>query len=121
MNGVQSAPVLTVVVDTFPLGYPRLAAWVDSDPNYAEYRRFGYLHHRCLLFMQDELAVLERELSELDAEDAIADPKRLKCRFRDNSKSPRRRTELLLELKGKVQEYGTPFPVSMSTTYTDSR
>lgn len=48
-------------------GYPRLAAFLDSDENFMVYRRFGYLQSRLLLEKQDELRLLEEKLDILDA------------------------------------------------------
>ncbi|KAL8794046.1 MAG: hypothetical protein Q9195_003346 [Heterodermia aff. obscurata] len=49
-----------------PPGYPRIAALRASDDDLMIYRRFGSLHARVLLYRQDELACLERQLEELD-------------------------------------------------------
>ncbi|MCJ1388727.1 hypothetical protein MMC18_001576 [Xylographa bjoerkii] len=92
-------------VDDFPTGYPKLAAWIDSDPNYAEYRQYKYLRNRCLLYLQDKLAVLERRLLRFDEEDALEDSLVLKSRERDDEQSLPRRADLLAEIKSTVQEY----------------
>ncbi|MCJ1401912.1 hypothetical protein MMC11_005129 [Xylographa trunciseda] len=92
-------------VDDFPSGYPKLAAWIDSDPNYAEYRQYKYLRNRCLLYLQDKLAVLERRLSIFDEEDALEDSLILKSRDRDDEQSLPRRADLLAEIKSTIREY----------------
>ncbi|MCJ1378890.1 hypothetical protein MMC17_001989 [Xylographa soralifera] len=92
-------------VDKFPTGYPKLAAWIDSDPNYAEYRQYKYLRNRCLLYLQDKLAVLERRLSRLDEDDALEDSLVLKSRERDDEQSLPRRADLLAEVKNTIHEY----------------
>ncbi|KAI1616841.1 hypothetical protein EDD36DRAFT_472183 [Exophiala viscosa] len=49
-----------------PNGYPRVAAFLDSDENFMLYRRFGYLQSRLLLEKQDELGKLECDLDFMD-------------------------------------------------------
>jgi hypothetical protein len=63
-----------------PRGYPRLAAFLDSDDNFKLYRRFGYLQSRVLLEKQDDLRQLERELERLDQQDKEADEELLRTR-----------------------------------------
>ncbi|KAF2005156.1 hypothetical protein P154DRAFT_571370 [Amniculicola lignicola CBS 123094] len=54
------------LVEEYKRGYPRLAAFVASDPSFAIARRFSYLHARNVLYRQDRLADLEAQLQELD-------------------------------------------------------
>ena len=56
-------------VEDYPRGYPLLAAFQSSEPNFSMYRSFDYLHSRVILHMQDELRVLEKRLGKLDHED----------------------------------------------------
>jgi len=93
-------------VNDFPVGYPRLAAWVESDPNFTEYRQFKYLRHRCLLHLQDEIVGLERRLGKFDIRDSLENPAVLISRRRDDDRDTPRRAELLNEIKGKLKEYG---------------
>jgi hypothetical protein len=58
-----------VLVDSHPEGYPRLAAFLDSDDSFMIFKRFGYLQTRILLEKQAQLQLLERELDETDAID----------------------------------------------------
>ena len=53
-------------VSSCPKGYPRLAAFLDSDENFMIYRRFGYVQGRLLLEKQDELRKLEQRLEKYD-------------------------------------------------------
>ncbi|KAL8942350.1 MAG: hypothetical protein Q9216_001732 [Gyalolechia sp. 2 TL-2023] len=53
-----------------PLGYPKVAVFMDSDDNFMIYRRFGFLYSRVLLSKQDELRRLEEDLDALDRSDA---------------------------------------------------
>lgn len=51
------------------MGYPRLAAFADSDECFMIYRRFGHIHSRLLLHLQDELRELEADLYDMDKRD----------------------------------------------------
>lgn len=51
-----------LLVEDYASGYPKLAAFFDSDDQFSVYRRFGYLHSRLLLYKQDELRELEDRL-----------------------------------------------------------
>ncbi|KAK2595394.1 hypothetical protein QQS21_006868 [Conoideocrella luteorostrata] len=58
-----------------PTGYQQLATKLSGDtsgqPITPIYRRFSALHHRLLLYMQDEIADLERQLISLEAKDTV--------------------------------------------------
>ncbi|KAL9105913.1 MAG: hypothetical protein Q9227_008972 [Pyrenula ochraceoflavens] len=45
-----------------PSGYPRLAAFLDSDEGFSIFRRFGYVQARLVLEKQDEMRRLEQEM-----------------------------------------------------------
>lgn len=92
-------------VDDHPLGYPRMAAFINSDPSFLMCRRFGFLHSRVLLYRQDELAQLESQLVELDADDADNNPTVLKSRELDEQQDPTRK-DLILSIDEKLKEYG---------------
>ena len=64
--------MLTSKVESCPRGYPRLAAFLDSDENFMVYRRFGFIQSRLLLEKQDELRELEEKLDRLDKIEADA-------------------------------------------------
>lgn len=83
-------------------GYPRLAAFLDSDENFMIYRRFGYLQARLLLDKQNELQRIEKNL---DMQDECADEEDLATgEVADENPSPRK--ELLKEGEAKFREYG---------------
>jgi len=63
-------------VDDCPVGFPNLAAFLDSDECFSVYRRFGFLQSRLLLDKQDKLRKLEEALDRLDKREAKADPRR---------------------------------------------
>ncbi|KAK6822850.1 hypothetical protein PG987_014395 [Apiospora arundinis] len=57
-------------VDCKERSYRSVATFLDSDENFMIYRRFGYLHSRMLLRLQDKLRALESRLDRYDSEDA---------------------------------------------------
>jgi hypothetical protein len=109
-----------------PMGYPRLAAFLDSDDNFMLYRRFGYLQSRVLLEKQDDLRQLEEALKRLDEEDVESGEDMLRTRdpidinvTQDDDKSSdscstgnlgedssRKRKKLLLLIANNIKEYG---------------
>ncbi|KAF4630953.1 hypothetical protein G7Y89_g7180 [Cudoniella acicularis] len=91
-------------VEECPAGYPRLAAFLDSDENFMLYRRFGFLQARALLYKQDELRELEEELDKLDQKDSKTRPKKLKMRQRDDAENEDRR-KLIQNITKTFQEY----------------
>ena len=96
-------------VDDHPMGYPRMAAFINSDPSFLMCRRFGFLHSRVLLYRQDELAQLENQLVELDADDAKNNPRALISRELDEQQAPWRK-DLILGIDEKLKEYGWSDP-----------
>ena len=100
---------MTYTVDECPEGYPRLAAFKTSDHNFMIYRSFSYLHARCLLYTQDEIVCLERQLDRLDDnDDGNVDPKirkRLKSRVADDWEEGER-VKLVRKIRGRLGEYG---------------
>lgn len=91
-----------------PLGYPRLAAMVDSDNNFMQYRRFGFLQTRILLNKQDELRELEYRLDRLDGLITTdSGSKRWIHRSRAvDLLHGNQRSDLLAEIEAKFKEYG---------------
>ncbi|MCJ1225668.1 hypothetical protein MMC12_002317 [Toensbergia leucococca] len=98
----RAPDIIIPKVDDFRIGYPRLAAFVESDPNFVEYRQYRYLRHRCMLHLQDELSTMERKLHRLDADDHHLN---LKSRNRDDNQKWPKRKELLANIQNKLQEY----------------
>ncbi|KAK5007432.1 hypothetical protein LTR28_005293 [Elasticomyces elasticus] len=97
-------------IDDHPMGYPRLASFLNSDDNFLICRRFGVLHNRVMLYRQDELDQLEAHLMALDAEDADEDPRALMSRKRDDRREGACRRELIMEIDEKLKAYGSPIP-----------
>jgi hypothetical protein len=101
------------IVEDYPLGYPRVAAFMNSDENFLIYRRFGFLHPRILLRKQDELRTIEWSLDDLDHQDFLESEQTRKClqpRAEDESRrdidKQGTRKMLLEEAEKKVYEYG---------------
>ncbi|CAF9906334.1 MAG: hypothetical protein ALECFALPRED_002202 [Alectoria fallacina] len=57
-------------LDSYPRGYPRMAACQACDANFSIYRKFGWLHNRVLLHLQAELSKLEFDLQTIDDKQA---------------------------------------------------
>ncbi|KAF1353285.1 hypothetical protein BDV97DRAFT_111825 [Delphinella strobiligena] len=53
-------------------GYPRLAAFVNSDKDFVVFRGFGELQARILLYKQDEIVLLEERLHSVDSNETSA-------------------------------------------------
>lgn len=101
---------ITRKLEATPNGYPRLAAFQASEANFALYRSFDYLHSRILLDLQDEITSLEKELDEIDEEDEMDCPARLRSRELDVSKAAqeegeRNRRVILDEIRVKLMQY----------------
>ena len=91
-------------MDDYPEGYGKLAAFMDFEPNFQIYRKFGWLHNRVLLHIQDELQVLEQELEGIDNWEAESgDTVKLACRRSDNNTI---RSKVIETIKQKLDEYG---------------
>lgn len=93
-----------VTANEYPMGYPRLAAHIDSETNTHLYRRFGYLRTRSLLYLQDELICLERRLRQMDVADSEEEPYRLVERSFDVEDDPKRQA-LFVQINTKLKEY----------------
>lgn len=86
-----------------------MAAFINSDENFLITRKYGFLRSRLLLYRQDELAVLERDLITLDDDDKINQPLRLQSRKNDEEedKDPvYSRKVLMKKIDDKLKEYG---------------
>jgi len=95
-------------VELYPEGFPRIAAYIDSDVDTALFRRFGRMHARILLYREVELNDLERRLDELDK----ADNSKEETEWRighgihyDDSKQNEARKALVGDIEGKLKTY----------------
>jgi hypothetical protein len=87
------------------MGYPRLAAFLDSDENFMVYRRFGYIQARLLLEKQDDLQKLEKKLDEYDENVEQTQAKNSRMRdLKPADAAPRQK--ILDELEIKFLQYG---------------
>ncbi|KAL9605448.1 MAG: hypothetical protein Q9179_001360 [Wetmoreana sp. 5 TL-2023] len=85
--------------------YPKLAAYLNADPNFLIYRKFGWLHNRLLLYLQDELVELEYKLEKIDKRTfSEADDTQLKSRRLDLPSSPVRQN-LIKQIAEKLEIY----------------
>ncbi|KAH8696835.1 hypothetical protein GQ44DRAFT_694624 [Phaeosphaeriaceae sp. PMI808] len=91
-------------IDDHPHGYPRFAAFMNSDENFLICRKFGFLHNRVLLYRQDELRELEQELLSTDKATNKTDEIILKCRTREERLASERR-DLINKIDEKLVEY----------------
>ena len=93
-------------VDEYDRGYGRLAAFEDCDPSFLIYRKFGWLHNRFLLHLQDELQVLENNLLSFDKFEATRGNPRFQqsCRL-DNGRQNSKRRAMLTDIKAKLDEF----------------
>lgn len=89
-----------------PRGYPKVAAFANTDPSFLIYRKFGWLHNRILLYFQDELVALEYKLNKLDQGTFTHDKEvKLKSR-REDFNNPGLRRDTVKQIAEKLQEYG---------------
>ncbi|KAL9632211.1 MAG: hypothetical protein Q9164_005457 [Protoblastenia rupestris] len=87
-------------------GYPKVAAFQDCDPSLLIFRKFGWLHTRVLLGLQDELAELEDKLTRYDEwEFAEGNFRNLYSQRSDMARQPSRRQEMIVKIKAKLAEY----------------
>ena len=88
-------------------GYGSVAAFEDCDPCFLVCRKFGWLHNRILLHLQDELQVFEEELEEFDKDEAIdSNPIYQQSRRKDDARPDSERSIMLNRIKQKLGEYG---------------
>jgi hypothetical protein len=95
------------LVNDYPLGYSRVAVYMNSDINRHLCRRFGIIRNRLILWSQDEVKELEEKLFKLDCEDNQGDKYSqysLRSRRYDReNEGPR--NQLIKELQVKLKEY----------------
>jgi hypothetical protein len=93
-------------VETHPEGLPQLAAFLNSNDNFAVFRRFGQLSARILIQLQIDLNELEKKLYELDDQDAADGV--MQSRLRGYEGFPgwtSAQRDLLSEIYTKLSEY----------------
>lgn len=94
-------------MDDFPDGFPQLAAFVNSDDTFANFRRFGRLSARILLHIQNDLNDLEQKLDALDNQDAQDETMKLRLGgFEEFNGQNGEQRQLRKEIQEKYVEYG---------------
>ncbi|KAI4227341.1 MAG: hypothetical protein L6R36_002484 [Xanthoria steineri] len=92
-------------LDHYIVGYPKIAALANADPSFLIYRKFGWLHNRLLLYLQDELVALEFKLNKLDRNTFANDNDvKLKSR-REDYNNPGLRRDTVKQIAEKLKEY----------------
>ncbi|KAF1851126.1 uncharacterized protein K460DRAFT_412737 [Cucurbitaria berberidis CBS 394.84] len=86
------------------IGYRGFSAFLASDNDFLIFRRFGSLNARLLLYLQDEISVLEADLEDLEAKYVVDGAKDIhNGSFRQEALPER--TALLATLNIKVRQY----------------
>lgn len=96
----KDAKLTIFAVDIFKKGYPNLAAFKNSDKDFAVYCRFGYLQSRILLERQDQLRVSKERLDKMDKSDMYRYTRSLDAEYL----MPRQ--ALLQEIEETFRSYG---------------
>lgn len=89
-------------------GYKSLSAWMASDDDFFIIRRFQPLNARTILWLQDRVAQLEKDLEGFDQEIEKSDPNDQWSRnssFRWDEKNRERRHALMAELSSRLHQY----------------
>jgi hypothetical protein len=94
-------------VDDHPEGFAQLASFLNSDDNFAVFRRFGRLSARALIQLQIDLTDLEKTLDELDKKDNADEVLVWRLRGCDDFEgwNPDQRDLLLSKILPKLSEY----------------
>lgn len=87
-------------------GYPRLAAWLASDPNFAIGKNYSDLRIRIRLHAQHKVEKLKAQLQALDEEQYGEDPFLLTSIEEDIQEENGKRDELIRELNIALKEHG---------------
>ena len=96
-------------MERYPEGFPRIAAYINSDVDTALFRRYGDLHARCLLYREVELHDLERKLMKLDEKDKAKEDTEWRVAHgihHDKGRKNEERKALIEEIEGKLKSYG---------------
>lgn len=96
-------------MEEHPEGYPRVAAFINSDKDTVLFRRFGGLHSRLLLYKEVELTQLETQLASLDRDDSLKDETRWRNHHsihRDDGSQNEERKALVEKIEPKLLAYG---------------
>ena len=87
------------------IGYPGFASFISSDDDLVYFRKFGTLHSRVLLTLQDDIVQLEQALDELDRKAITMQLDRHNGSFRQDCLHFQERTALISNIHQKLKEY----------------
>jgi hypothetical protein len=106
-------------VDKFPIGWPQLAAFMNSDDVFTNFRRFGRLSIRILLHCQNDLTALEEKIDALDVDDATNPTMKFRLWGREGYHGwDDTQRKLIDEARTKYLEYGKiNIPLLTERTY----
>jgi hypothetical protein len=110
--------MMQTLVELYPEGFPRIAAFIDSDPGNSLFRRFGILNARILLYRQVELTELEKKLNELDKKDNAKEDTEWRIGHglhHDGGHGNEERKALIDEIEKKSKGYCVLLPCSLKT------
>jgi len=89
------------------MGWPQLAAFLNSADNHAIFRRFGTEHCRILLHLMAEITSIQKELDKLDHADAENNDMLYRLRRNEWYEGwDTTQKDLLDKLRAKLLEYG---------------
>ena len=89
------------------IGYHGYSSFISSDNDFFFLRRFGSLHARVLLALQDEIAVCEERLHAIDYKYSRKEVQDIhNGSFRQDE--VHERSDLVCSIRKKLKEYGTP-------------
>ena len=83
------------------LGYPTLSALMNMDDDLMLFRRFGSLSVRTLLYLQDDIVRLEKDLKNIEQQQIMQ-----KQNTGDRSLDSKQKTDILIRLRSLLKEYG---------------
>jgi hypothetical protein len=88
-------------------GYQAFSKWMASDDDFFVIRRFESLNANTLLWMQDKISRLEKELQELhqSVENAKISENMMNWSFRWDEKNMKRRDDIMDELSRRLHDY----------------
>jgi hypothetical protein len=100
----RQTPTLSQPKPWKEIGYRGFSAFLASDNDFLIFRRFGAINARLLLYLQDEIAILEEELEELETECMAKGAEDVhNGSFRQEALPER--TEILEALNVKIRQY----------------
>ncbi len=96
------------LVDDYPDGWPRVAAFLNSADNFQIFRRFSYAHSRLLTNLMAKITTLEKRLLELDEKDAeVGSETYYRLRTTEYQEGwDAKKQELMDKLKAEILAYG---------------